>query len=45
MVLNKELLGKALEDAAKGKPIGEQIISESKQGIVAIVKNVLKKKR
>ena len=45
MVLNKELLGKALEDAAKGKPIGEQIISESKKGIVAIVKNVLKKKR
>jgi hypothetical protein len=45
MVLNKELLGKALEDAAKGKPIGQQIISESKKGIVAIVKNVLKKKR
>jgi len=45
MVLNKELLGKALEDAAKEKPIGEQIIEESKKGVIAIIKNVLKKRK
>jgi len=45
MVLNKELLAKALEDAAKEKPISEQIINESKKGVIAIVKNVLNKKR
>ena len=44
MVLNKELWAKALEDAAKEKPLGEQIIRESKKGVVALVRNVLKKK-
>ncbi|MDR3001569.1 MAG: hypothetical protein LBU89_09920 [Fibromonadaceae bacterium] len=43
MVLNRELLGKALEDAAKEKSLSEQIIKESKQGVVTIVKNALKK--
>jgi len=44
MVLNKELWAKALEDAAKEKPLSEQIIRESKKGIVAIIGNALKKK-
>ena len=44
MVLNKELWAKALEDAAKEKPLSEQIIKESRKGVVALVRNVLKKK-
>jgi len=44
MVLNKELWTKALEDAAKEKPLSEQIIRESKKGVAAIIGNVLKKK-
>ncbi len=43
MVINKDLFGKALEDVAKEKPLGEQIIRESKKGVLAIVKNVIKK--
>jgi len=44
MVLNKELWTKALEDAAKEKALSEQIIKESRKGVVALVRNVLKKK-
>jgi len=44
MVINKELFGKALEDVAKEKPLSEQIIKESKKGVIALVRNVLKKK-
>jgi len=44
MVLNKELWAKALEDAAKEKPLSEQIIKESKKGVATIIRNVLKKK-
>jgi len=42
MVINKDLFGKALEDVAKEKPLSEQIIKESKKGVAAIVKAVLK---
>jgi len=31
-------------DIAKEKPLGEQIIKESKKGVIALVRNVLKKK-
>jgi hypothetical protein len=44
VVMNKDLFGKALEDAAKDKPISQQIIKESRKGIVAIAKEVLKGK-
>jgi len=44
VVLNKDLFRKALEDAAKDRPLGEQIIKESKKGIVDIIKSVLKRK-
>jgi len=44
MVINKELFGKALEEVAKEKPLSEQIINESKKGILALVKNLIKKK-
>jgi len=44
MVINKELFGKALEDVAKEKPLNEQLIKESKKGVIALVRNVLKKK-
>jgi len=44
MVINKELFGKGLEDIAKDKPLSEQIIRESKKGVIALVRNVLKKK-
>jgi len=44
MVLNKELWAKALEDAAKEKPLSEQIIRESRKGVATIIGNVLKKK-
>jgi len=43
MVINKELFGKGLEDIAKEKPLGEQIIRESKKGVIAIVRNTIKK--
>jgi len=42
MVINKGLFGKGLEDVAKGKPLGEQIINESKKGILDIVRNAIK---
>jgi len=44
MVLNKELWAKALEDAAKEKPLSEQIIRESRKGVATIIGNVLKKR-
>jgi len=44
MVINKELFSKALEDVAKEKPLNEQLIKESKKGVIALVRNVLKKK-
>jgi len=43
MVMNKDLFKQALDDVAKEKPLGEQIIKESKKGIVAILKNVIRK--
>jgi hypothetical protein len=43
MVMNKELFGKALEDAAKGNPLGSQIIRESRKGIVSVVRTALKR--
>ena len=43
MVINKELFGKALEYAAKEKPLSEQIIKESKKDVLSIVRNVIKK--
>jgi len=43
MVMNKDLFKQALEDVSKEKPLGEQLIKESKKGIVAIVKNAIKK--
>ena len=43
MVINKELFGKGLEDIAKEKPLSEQIIRESKKGVIAIVRNVIRK--
>jgi hypothetical protein len=44
MVVNKELFGKGLEDIGKEKPLSEQIINESKKGVIALVRNVIKKK-
>jgi len=43
MVMNKDLFKQALEDAGKEKPLSEQLIKESKKGIVSIVKNVIRK--
>jgi len=43
MVINKELFGKALEDVAKEKPLSEQIIKESKKGVLALLRNIIKK--
>jgi len=43
MVMNKDLFKQALEDVAKDKPLGEQIINESKKGILTIFKNAIKK--
>ncbi len=43
MVMDRELFGKALESEAKGKPLSDQIIDESKKGIIAAVRNVIKK--
>ncbi|MDR0516053.1 MAG: hypothetical protein LBH25_03315 [Fibromonadaceae bacterium] len=43
MVMNRELFSKALEDAGKEKPLSEQILKESKKGIVSIVKNFISK--
>jgi len=43
MVINKDLFGKALEEVAKEKPLSEQIINESKKGILAIVKTIINK--
>ncbi|MDR2594123.1 MAG: hypothetical protein LBC87_05065 [Fibromonadaceae bacterium] len=44
MVINKELFGKGLEDVGKEKPLSEQIIRESKKGVIALVRNIIKKK-
>ncbi|MCL1967720.1 MAG: hypothetical protein FWF67_07530 [Fibromonadales bacterium] len=43
MVMNSELFEKALEYEAKGKPLSEQIINESKKGIVAIAERLVNK--
>jgi hypothetical protein len=43
MVMNRELFGKALEDAAKGNPLGSQIIRESRKGIVSVVRTAIKR--
>jgi hypothetical protein len=39
MVMNSELFEKALEYEAKEKPLSEQIINESKKGIISTVEN------
>jgi len=44
VVMNKDLFGKALEDAANEKPVSKQIIKEARKGIVAIAKEALKGK-
>jgi len=44
VVLNKDLFRKALEDVANDRPISEQIIKQSRKGIVDIAKNLLKRK-
>ncbi|GBU24317.1 hypothetical protein R83H12_00945 [Fibrobacteria bacterium R8-3-H12] len=43
MVMNKELFKQALEETGKGKPLSEYVIRESRKGIAAIVKNLMKK--
>jgi len=43
MVMNKDLFKKALEEAGKDKPLSEQIIRESRKGVVAVVKNAISK--
>ncbi|GBU23723.1 hypothetical protein R83H12_00340 [Fibrobacteria bacterium R8-3-H12] len=43
MVMNKDLFKQALEETGKGKPLSEYVIRESRKGIVAIVKNAMKK--
>jgi len=43
MVMNKEVFRQALDEVGKEKPLSEQIIKESKKGIVAIVKNAMKR--
>jgi len=43
MVMNPELFSKALEDVSKDKPLSEQIIKESKKGIVSILRTAIKK--
>jgi len=43
MVMNKDLFKQALEDAGKGNSLSEYVIRESRKGIVAIVKNAMKK--
>jgi len=44
MVMNPEIFSKALGEVSKDKPLSEQIISESKKGIVAILRTAIKKK-
>ncbi len=43
LVMDSELFGKALEYEAKDKPLSEQLIDESKKGIVAIAQNWINK--
>jgi hypothetical protein len=43
MVMNKKLFSEALEEAGKEKPLSEQIIRESRKGIVSVVKDALKR--
>lgn len=43
MVMNPELFGKAIEEVSKDKPLSQQIINESKKGIVAVLKTAIKK--
>jgi len=42
MVMNKDLFRNALEEAGKGK-LSEQIIRESRRGIVSVIKTAMKK--
>jgi len=43
MVMDSQLFGKALENIAKDKPLSEELINESKKGIISIVRNAIKK--
>jgi len=43
LVMDSELFSKALEYEAKDKPLSEQLIDESKKGIVAIAQNWINK--
>ncbi|MDR2584500.1 MAG: hypothetical protein LBC75_13560 [Fibromonadaceae bacterium] len=43
MVMNPEIFGKALEDVSKNKPLSDQIIRESRKGMVAILRTAIKK--
>jgi len=43
MVMNPEIFSKALGELSKDKPLSEQIIRESKKGIVSILRTTIKK--
>jgi len=43
MVMNKDIFKQGLEDISKDKPLSEQLIKESKKGILTIFKNAIKK--
>jgi len=43
-ILNAALFEKALDDAANGKPISQQILDETKKGIANKIKSLLRKK-
>jgi len=43
MVMDAKLFGKALESEAKGKPLSEELINESKKGLISVFKNFIKK--
>ena len=44
MVMNPEIFSKALWEASKNKSLSEQIIRESRKGVVAILRTAIKKK-
>jgi len=43
MVMNNDVFRRALEEVSKNNSISDQLVKESKKGIVAIVKNAIKK--
>jgi len=43
MVMDSKLFSKALENEDKGKPLSEEIINESRKGLISVFRNFIKK--